>query len=332
MNTFFKNKLFFLVLSSVLGTLISCRQLGENSTESILKSTTKKFGINIAEDISTDLQKHIVNSKISEAQVKLLRKDIASSKTLKEILNAYPQLLTSYSKLSHLSKKFRTDTRILQWDASLDKIKYNSYKARFRNLKLTTDELNQTLIIKEGDQTLAEYSNGVFKANAGRFDKVSGLMKGNNFLNTPLAADATYILDHQFVYKTDQLGRVFQTDVIKPLELKDRGRDIFTQRYVNVTKDGILREGNGLSDNAGHIIAQRLNGPSEMINFFPQLPAMNIGDWKIMENTLVKAVSDGRTVTIKYFFSYADFSARPSSIRTVYRIDKSDPVELVFNN
>ena len=328
----YKTIRLFLLLVIMMPFLNSCRQAGKEVSEGIIKKGARILSINIGEEISEKVSRQIAKENLSEVAKKELRSDISKYKVLRRLFETNTNTLKAYKELSHLPEKFRTDERLIKWRLFNMERPENTLRKDFHKISLVPDELNQKLLLKQDGKIVGEYANGVVKCRAGRALPGTSKTVVNKFLNAELIPNTSYIVDNKFVYKTDNLGRVFSSNNIKPLTLVDRGRDIRTQSWVNTVKNGILREGRGESDNAGHAIAQRLDGPSEMINFFPQLPAMNIGDWKTMENTLVKAVQDGKKVFIKQTFHYADGSMRPSSIRVEYRINKGIPRVLNFNN
>ena len=90
-----------------------------------------------------------------------------------------------------------------------------------------------------------------------------------------------YLIDGNFIYKTDDLGRV-EKITIENLELNpNRVRDEYQQGLTKSLKNGKA------TDNGGHMAGNQFNGPSEQINYHSQDWVSNqSGDWYKMETEL----------------------------------------------
>ena len=86
-------------------------------------------------------------------------------------------------------------------------------------------------------------------------------------------------------------------------------------------------------DDGGHLIANQLGGPSELINITPQHMSVNRGHWKEIETKLTKAYREGKDVRWKVELNYDDLQnvERPSSFDIEYWIDDVVQVEHINN-
>jgi hypothetical protein len=75
------------------------------------------------------------------------------------------------------------------------------------------------------------------------------------------------------------------------------------------------------SDDGGHFIAPRFNGPAEAFNHFAQDANFNRGAYRAMENEWDKAQKSGQVVAIRIMAFYKDGSRRPSVIHVSFSID-----------
>ncbi len=58
------------------------------------------------------------------------------------------------------------------------------------------------------------------------------------------------------------------------------------------------------TDEGGHLIAVRLNGPAHEVNHIAQDTKLNRGKWKQLENRWAKELDQGKTVDVKMMLSY----------------------------
>ena len=75
------------------------------------------------------------------------------------------------------------------------------------------------------------------------------------------------------------------------------------------------------SDDGGHYIAARFNGPTEAFNHFAQDANFNRGSYRALEDQWAKAKRAGKKVTVRIVPYYARLSIRPSTIDVWFTID-----------
>ncbi len=137
----------------------------------------------------------------------------------------------------------------------------------------------------------------------------------NKALNSELEPSKLYKVN-DYSYFTDETGRVNKVSGELKLEAKDR--NIYQQRKSVEIKDGIKGE-----DQGGHIIARIFNGPGEQINYVPQTAKLNNGEWKSMENSWKKSLSEGKKieVDIQIIYDSDKSTKRPLGFFVEYKID-----------
>lgn len=75
------------------------------------------------------------------------------------------------------------------------------------------------------------------------------------------------------------------------------------------------------SDDGGHYIAHRFNGPSEAFNHFAQDANFNRGGYRLLEDQWARARRNGQQVFVRITPIYAGNSRRPSVINVRFTID-----------
>jgi hypothetical protein len=85
------------------------------------------------------------------------------------------------------------------------------------------------------------------------------------------------------------------------------------------------------TDDGGHYIARRFNGPRDVFNHFAQDSKFNRGAYRVIEDRLAKAVRSGHEVFIDIIAHYPGASQRPSSIHVKYVIDGEATTQQFFN-
>ena len=75
------------------------------------------------------------------------------------------------------------------------------------------------------------------------------------------------------------------------------------------------------SDDGGHYIAARFNGPTEAFNHFAQDANFNRGGYRALEDPWARAKRAGKDVTVKIAPTYAGSSIRPSTLNVWFEID-----------
>jgi hypothetical protein len=74
------------------------------------------------------------------------------------------------------------------------------------------------------------------------------------------------------------------------------------------------------TDDGGHFIAHRFNGPSDAFNHFAQDARVNRGQYRVLEQKWYDARARGKSVSLAMNISYPDGSRRPDVIRIWYNI------------
>lgn len=83
------------------------------------------------------------------------------------------------------------------------------------------------------------------------------------------------------------------------------------------------------TDDGGHYIASRFNGPTEAFNHFAQDANFNRGRYRALEDQWVRAKRFGQKVQVRIVPEYMDLSKRPVSINIWFTIDgKQNSVSL----
>lgn len=75
------------------------------------------------------------------------------------------------------------------------------------------------------------------------------------------------------------------------------------------------------TDDGGHYIAARFNGPTDAFNHFAQDANFNRGGYKALENTWATALKQGKHVDVRIYPSFEGASMRPTTITVRYTID-----------
>lgn len=115
---------------------------------------------------------------------------------------------------------------------------------------------------------------------------------------------------NDYEFKTDGEGR--PALVSAKLELEEG------QRSPEQTKIGKMGKP---TDEGGHLIATRFDGPPDAFNVVPQDAHLNRGDWKEMENEWADHIEEGRDVKVLVKPLYDDKSIRPARFDVVYQVD-----------
>ena len=75
------------------------------------------------------------------------------------------------------------------------------------------------------------------------------------------------------------------------------------------------------SDDGGHYIAARFNGPTEAFNHFAQDARFNRGRYRLLEDQWAQAKRQGRSVAVTIIPEYEGASKRPSVINVRFAVD-----------
>ncbi|MGR6327554.1 DNA/RNA non-specific endonuclease [Sphingomonas sp. XXL09] len=75
------------------------------------------------------------------------------------------------------------------------------------------------------------------------------------------------------------------------------------------------------TDDGGHYIAARFDGPTDAFNHFAQDANFNRGEYRRLEDQWARAKRAGRNVTVRILPSYDGASKRPSKINIWFNIN-----------
>jgi hypothetical protein len=75
------------------------------------------------------------------------------------------------------------------------------------------------------------------------------------------------------------------------------------------------------TDDGGHYIAVRFNGPRERFNHFAQDRNFNRGAYRALEDHWAKALREGKRVFVDIVPQYEGVSTRPTRLKIIWRID-----------
>ena len=130
---------------------------------------------------------------------------------------------------------------------------------------------------------------------------------------------------NNYIFNTDDLGRT--KSVEGKLQTKDHiDRPIISESMKNIGK-GFEKD----SDDRGHLIADRFNGPGGLGNLVPQDKDFNRVEFNQFEKDLAKEVDKGKEVYVKIDLNYPGNSFRPDSFSVDYSINK-EQFNRVFSN
>lgn len=124
-----------------------------------------------------------------------------------------------------------------------------------------------------------------------------------------------------YEYRTNEEGNV--EFVYGKLELKDGGT---TFHQTEVGKLGLA------TDEGGHLIGKRFNGPPDGFNLVPQDVSLNRGGWKAMENEWASELKSGHEVTVAIEPYYDGDDSRPQAFDVVWQKDNELPQYRAFIN
>ena len=117
--------------------------------------------------------------------------------------------------------------------------------------------------------------------------------------------------DNGYSYSLDESGRV--SEIEGDLNLQTGERDIQAQRNAG----GEFRRD---TDDGGHFIGNRFNGPSGDINLFAQDRNFNRGGYKSLENEWARELEKGNDVHVKIDPVYQESVGRPHAIMAEYTV------------
>lgn len=321
----------FMFAFVMLSALSSCK--GTKEARVVLEKFAGKITRKVSKDLPAKLDVVLSKEKIPQDVRSIIKNDVANSPVAEKKIHFFlehPNYLAAYSRISNLPVNFKYDENLIMWISSFDRIP-KTFKKDIKYLNFGVDELGQCLQIKIRNKIIGTYRDGIISCKAGK-KGLKGITSSNPILNLPAMKNSIYKVDDKFIYQTNEYGQTIEVKTLFPLKLAERGRNIRAQSWVNVSKNGILRSDPRTSDAAGHIIGNRFEGPSELINLFPQKPEMNIGEWKKMEDFFAKQIENGHKVMVMYLPKYGDNGLRPISIDVSYSIDEGKIIHKTFSN
>lgn len=142
-------------------------------------------------------------------------------------------------------------------------------------------------------------------------EKLAGKLKPN-----------TVYTENGYRSVTDEMGRLKK--ISGELQLKPASRDLAAQNTA--------RSMGLATDDAGHMIGARFNGPSGLPNLVPQNAHLNRGAWKKMENQFEKHLREGSKVSVDVRPNYTGSNLRPDSFSVRYRVDDGRTYTKYFEN
>jgi len=89
-------------------------------------------------------------------------------------------------------------------------------------------------------------------------------------------------------------------------------------RTVQEQAGGVERQP---SDDGGHYVAARFNGPTDAFNHFAQNANFNRGSYRVLEDEWAREKRTGRAVTVRIVPHFDGGSVRPSVIDVWWRVD-----------
>lgn len=128
-------------------------------------------------------------------------------------------------------------------------------------------------------------------------------------------APYSHIIKNGYDFRIDATGRmreVFGTPTSNPDQIRSRRSQAEAGGADRLP-----------TDQGGHYIARRFNGPTEGFNHFAQDANFNRGKYRAIDNTWARAQHNHQSVWVKIVPTYLGLSKRPDSIRVIYKIGTS---------
>ena len=128
---------------------------------------------------------------------------------------------------------------------------------------------------------------------------------------------------NDYGYQTDDRGRTHKVSGALVLASKQ-----VRSRTAQAQAGGVERKP---SDDDGHNVAVRFNGPTDAFNHFAQDANFNCGCYRVLEDEWARDKRTGRTVTVTIVPQFDGGSVRPSVINVWWTVD-SDRKSARFAN
>lgn len=158
----------------------------------------------------------------------------------------------------------------------------------------------------EGGKTLYETMSG----------RDSALLNGELPKNAEIRVNAADGSDSYLIVETDDIGRLKIAHIHLDPSTKEGMRDLYQQMKCRELKDALA------TDDAGHIWARELGGPSEQINLCPMDAYTNRhGEWRLVERDIKKHLDSGKAVDLQVTPEYAEQCKRPDGFNVKITVD-----------
>ncbi|WP_335307069.1 DNA/RNA non-specific endonuclease [Sphingomonas adhaesiva] len=115
----------------------------------------------------------------------------------------------------------------------------------------------------------------------------------------------TYVIDDRD--RTRRVSGSLMTGMVAP-----------RSKRAQLSAGGADRRG---TDDGGHYIAARFNGPSDAFNHFAQGSKVNRGKYRALEDEWAREKRAGKVVTVKILPVFDDGSQRPSRLEVIFFVD-----------
>jgi len=139
----------------------------------------------------------------------------------------------------------------------------------------------------------------------------------------PIEDGKTVFGDGQVFKIDDQDRTTFVSAQLKLAETPKRSRRVQSAAGIPDRKP---------TDDGGHYIAPRFNGPTEAFNHFAQNRTVNRGRYRAIEDKWAQALKDGKKVYVEIRPVYEGQSKRPSSLELTELIDDQERSEIIPND
>ncbi|MFE7223594.1 DNA/RNA non-specific endonuclease [Nocardioides sp. NPDC057577] len=136
--------------------------------------------------------------------------------------------------------------------------------------------------------------------------------------------DSTVLVDDRFLYRTDDVSRVWQAEATLSEYDPEHPRNVAAQRNL---EDKIKNV-----DHAGHLFARIFKGPGDLINLVPMHGSkVNQGQYRRLENLWSDQIQQGKTVEVTIDLDYDGSSRRPTDIVVTHVVDGVEATTFIEN-
>ncbi|MFE6507748.1 DNA/RNA non-specific endonuclease [Nocardioides sp. NPDC057767] len=136
--------------------------------------------------------------------------------------------------------------------------------------------------------------------------------------------ESTVLVDDRFLYRTDEVSRVWQAEATLSEYDPTHPRNVAAQRNL---EDKIKNV-----DHAGHLFARIFKGPGDLINLVPMHGSkVNQGQYRRLENLWSDRIQEGKTVEVTIDLDYDGSSRRPTDIVVTHVVDGVEATTFIEN-